>query len=450
MSSSNDYPSNTPKQSESTKQVASKQSPLFRTEVIDEQRSEWLGTVLLAPAISHTIYALVALSCAVGILALLIFGEYTRKERVNGWLIPEQGIFQVFAPRSGTIIEIQAKDGQIVKQADKLLTVSSDLQTKSGGTKKEAIKLLEQRRQSLRNERDTLNDLYQSKEAGLAAKIKATEDEIKYRRQEKKVQSQLVALANSASKGHRAARKKGIISQQKWRNIEADRLDQLMRLRVLEREMSVANRELHEFKAQLGAMPLELRQQLALIDRNINKIVQEITETEALRQVVLTAPVAGMVTALQSKLGANVNTTLPILSIVPEGSQLIVQLFVPSKAIGFIEQGQSVLLRYSAFAYQKFGHYRGVISNISRSSLAPSELSPQMRLISSANSQGKGNNQSVYSVEVTLESQFVDAYGKQLALQPGMLLEADILIERRRLYEWLLAPLYSLNESLKQ
>ena len=437
---------NSASNADSNQKPKEQETPLFRTEVIDEQRSQWLGSVLLAPSISHTVYSLIALGCAAAILALLIFGEYTRKERVNGWLIPQQGIFQVFSPRAGTISKILIKDGQHVKRAEKLLTVSSDLQTNSGGTKQAAIKLLQQRKLSLIDEKEILQQLFLSKRAGLEKKITATSDEIRHRQNEKKVQSQLVALANKSSAGHRAARKKGIISKQKWRNIEAERLDQLMRLRVLEREMSVANRELQAFQALYDEMPLEHQQALALFDRNINKLAQEITETEALRQVVLTAPVTGMVTALQSKLGANVTNSLPILSIVPEGSKLIVQLFVPSKAIGFISEGQPVLLRYGPFAYQKFGHYKGVVSSISRSSLAPSELSPQMRLISSP----KGTDQSVYSVEVSLAQQHVNAYGKHIPLQPGMLLEADILIESRHLYEWILSPLYSLSESLKQ
>ena len=37
------------------------------------------------------------------------------------------------------------------------------------------------------------------------------------------------------------------------------------------------------------------------------------------------------------------------------------------------------------------------------------------------------------------------AYGRPEPLRPGMLLEADILGERRKLHEWLLEPLYSLR-----
>jgi membrane fusion protein len=53
-----------------------------------------------------------------------------------------------------------------------------------------------------------------------------------------------------------------------------------------------------------------------------------------------------------------------------------------------------------------------------------------------------------YRVVVALDLQSVMAYGKAEPLKPGMLLEADILGERRRLIEWVFEPLYSLNGHL--
>ena len=49
----------------------------------------------------------------------------------------------------------------------------------------------------------------------------------------------------------------------------------------------------------------------------------------------------------------------------------------------------------------------------------------------------------LYRVRVRLERQDVTVYGRPLALRPGALLDASILLEQRRLYEWLLDPLYS-------
>src|SRR5215212_4712862 len=65
--------------------------PLFRPEVLAERQTQWLGTVLLAPRISHTAFACAALLTAAGILAFLVFGSYTRKAHVSGWLVSQQG-----------------------------------------------------------------------------------------------------------------------------------------------------------------------------------------------------------------------------------------------------------------------------------------------------------------------------------------------------------------------
>ncbi len=57
--------------------------------------------------------------------------------------------------------------------------------------------------------------------------------------------------------------------------------------------------------------------------------------------------------------------------------------------------------------------------------------------------------QSLYRVLVSLDQQGVLAYGRMEPLRPGMQLEADIMGERRKLYEWLLEPLYSVSGRLK-
>jgi membrane fusion protein len=120
------------------------------------------------------------------------------------------------------------------------------------------------------------------------------------------------------------------------------------------------------------------------------------------------------------------------MSLLPKGSRLQAQLLVPSAAVGFIEPGDSVLLRYQAYPYQKFGHHRGKVIRVSRSAIAPAG----------------GDGQSAepyYRVLVALDEQSITAYGKQEPLRPGMRLDADILGERRKLYEWVLEPLYSLR-----
>jgi membrane fusion protein len=190
-----------------------------------------------------------------------------------------------------------------------------------------------------------------------------------------------------------------------------------------------------------------MQKELALIDRNLAQLGQERAEAEAKREIVVTAPYDGTVTAIQAVPGAAANTTVPLLAVVPADSQLEAHLYGPSRAVGFVRPGQPVRLRYQAFPYQRFGHQEGVIESVSRSAVSPAELPPQLAGIvdqsNGAASPGGGRPEPIYRIVVRLARQDVQAYGQRFALQPGMALEADVLLERRRLYQWVLDPLYA-------
>jgi membrane fusion protein len=100
-----------------------------------------------------------------------------------------------------------------------------------------------------------------------------------------------------------------------------------------------------------------------------------------------------------------------------------------------------VLLRYQAYPYQKFGHYEGVLAHVSRSAMNPSELPAQLVGLTSV----VGTDEPVYRVTVSLTKQTVMAYGQPMPLQPGMQLDADVVIETRKLIEWVLDPLFALT-----
>jgi membrane fusion protein len=154
---------------------------------------------------------------------------------------------------------------------------------------------------------------------------------------------------------------------------------------------------------------------------------------------VLRAPRAGIVSTLLMKTGQHVASGQPLLSILPAGSKLEAQLLVPSSAIGFVAQGDRVVLRYQAYPYQKFGQQYGKVVQVSRSALSPAETASLL---------GQNISTPLYRVLVALDRQTVDAYGKAEALKPGMALNADILLDRRSLWQWVFEPLYGLRQQL--
>lgn len=109
-------------------------------------------------------------------------------------------------------------------------------------------------------------------------------------------------------------------------------------------------------------------------------------------------------------------------------------LFVPTRAIGFVRPGQKVRLLYEAFPFQRFGTYSGHVVSVSKTILSETEVAAPVQL-----------REAAYKVIATLDRPDVDANGQKIPLQAGMLLRADILLERRELVRWLLDPILNVR-----
>jgi membrane fusion protein len=424
----------------------SAQQPLFRSEVIEERRSQWLGTVLLAPRISQAVFTVFGVATATALLALLFFAEYPRKARISGWLVPDRGLVRIFPPVPGVIAQLGVVEGSEVERGKPLLAISTEVQSQSlGATQEEIARRLATRKNSLIEERRLQEQLYALQANELTDRLAAIRAEQDNLERERDLQRVRVKLAEESEIRQRRLRERGIVSVDRLQQAIEQKLDQALNLRALERNWAAIQGERLELEGEIRNRPLQYRARLAEIDRDIAALEQQLAETEASRQIVILAPQTGTVTAIQAAVGGSVTTSTPLLSIVPAGSQLQAQLFSPSRAIGFVRVGQRVLLRYEAFPYQKFGHYEGVVASASRSAVSSSELTQQLFGTLSVGTA----NEPVYRITVTLQSQTATAYGEPVPLQPGMRLEADVVIESRRLIEWVLDPLYTLTGKLQ-
>ena len=126
--------------------------PLFRREALNHKRETWLGEILLVRPTSFAVLTGFFLLIALSILAYLVWGEYTKKARVTGYVVPDQGVIKVFAPQPGTVTELRATEGQVVKRGDVLLILSVEKTNGQGSTQTEIRKHLDARRSSLEQE----------------------------------------------------------------------------------------------------------------------------------------------------------------------------------------------------------------------------------------------------------------------------------------------------------
>jgi membrane fusion protein len=241
-------------------------------------------------------------------------------------------------------------------------------------------------------------------------------------------------LAEQTNERYERIRAQGYVSDELFLAKRADLLEQRGRLQSLERDRSGIERQLADVASRTGSLELRYRNQIADLERSMTAADMDIAENEARREIVVTAPAGGIATGISAVVGQVVESSTPLAFIVPSDARLRAELYAPSRAVGFVAVGDEVLLRYEPYPYQKFGHYRGMVEAVSRTALP-----------ASARAESALGGEPVYEVVVALRAQTVTAYGRERELRAGMAVEADVLLETRRLYEWMLEPLYSLR-----
>ena len=198
--------------------------------------------------------------------------------------------------------------------------------------------------------------------------------------------------------------------------------------------MAARQNQLADTQYTLNQLPIVIAEKSQLLRNELSSVEQRMAEINGRRAFVIRAPIAGRVSALQASTGKLAEPNQLQLEIIP-ASILRAELLIPSRAIGFVRVGQRVSIRYEAFPYQNFGRYEGTITEISHNILAHSDVSSP--LITS--------EEPVYRVTAALDRQDINAYGKRVPLQAGMLLKGDIILDRRSLMRWVLDPLLSVR-----
>jgi membrane fusion protein len=419
-------------------------APLFRKEALENRHPKWYGEIILIRPLSFTVLTTCAAAIALILLAFLFFGTYTKRSTILGQLTPNTGVIKVYAPQTGIIKEKKVLEGQAVKQGDVLFVLSSERQSSTqGDTQAKISRQVASRQQSLQDEMVKTRRLHQEEQANMHKRLAALENEARKILNQMDGQKNRMKLAQDAVNRAQELLAQHFISKEQLQQKQADLLDQEGRLQSLERDQLAIARELANQQADLAAAPLKQENQLAQIERLLASTGQELTESEARRSVTITAPESGIATALGVEAGQLVDASKVLVNLVPQRAQLLAELYAPSRSIGFIKPNDPVLVRYQAFPYQKFGHARGKVISVSRTALSSQEISGANGINS-----GGANAEPMYRIMVQIEKQTIRAYGQNQSLQAGMLLDADVLQEKRRLVEWVLEPLYSLTGKL--
>ena len=376
------------------------------------------------------------LTIAVGSLIVFIcIAGYTRKETVGGYLAPALGTSNIFVPEQGTITAVHVAQEQRVAKGDLLLTIDTSQITADGvDVNATILKSLSLQKTLLTNQVNEEERTTRAEHARLTAAITSGQAELAQLSAQMQIQQEQIDLAqrlvDTAEKMHAA----GYMAAPELFSRKEGLLQARQGLSALKQRRVARETELAETRSTLEQMPTQSARRLQPLQSELAQIDQRSAEIGGRQSFSIRAPIDGRVANVQAKVGQIADPKKPQLDILPLESPLQAVLFVPTRAIGFVRPGQKVRLLYEAFPFQRFGTYSGHVVSVSKTILSETEVAAPVQL-----------REAAYKVIATLDRPDVDAKGQKIPLQAGMLLRADILLERRELVRWLLDPILNVR-----
>ena len=412
-------------------------SPLFRREVLDARKEHWLGPVRLTSSRLAWPATVLGIAMMATLLLLLAFGSYTRKERVSGRLVPASGLLAVPAPIDGTVSRLLVHEGDDTTPGQPLLELSTDLGNAAfpEGVGAAVGSELQHRKEILESDlADTIHSQSQQADAlrkrldTLSLQAKATRHRLRLRQLQARKARDLLDRV-------RPLEEEKVVSGIQMQQYETLAFDAEIEAELAKQADLDIQRQLAEAQAELEALPLLTRQRRSGISRSLSEIAESAARNEVESTLRLRAPGSGgTVASLAVDAGQAVAKGQRLLSIIPPDSPLQAELWAPSRAVGSLSVGTRVAMRYHAFPFQRYGQRYGHVVQISNSALSADEIRTRTGLELGA---------PAYRIVVQLDR--ASTSGQVLPLRATMTLDADLLLERRRLYEFMLDPLRHLK-----
>ena len=408
---------------------------LYRREAVEHAGQCSLGSTMITQPLTIRSLTLILLVITSLVITYLNFGEYARKETVSGYLKPDGGISRVYPAAKGIAGNLLVKEGELVKKDQPLLQVRVPHSLVDGEEVSEEI-LMELLGQKERLSKSRAREKQKAilKRDWQMTRLASLQDELIHLHRVQALQASRISLTSQQLKAVYHLKTRGYVSDNQWFQSRTANLTEQKELAQIAQRITQTDAEMKNARHQLKVLPVELQDKLALLDKEVSDLNQRITEIRARSNYLVTAPIAGVITAINVSTGDSIGDHRLILSILPRDSHLFAWLLIPSRAAGLTDDGQRVRLMYDSFPYQKFGTQAGTIISISDAAINPGDITGPMQV-----------HEPVFVAKVALQKNTITAFGEEKSLQADMLLTADIVLAKRSILDWMLNPLHALR-----
>ena len=413
-------------------------SNLFRQESIDHRVNNAQGKAFVNIPVSYRIYMTLLICITLCAILLVATGNYTRVEKVSGILRPSEGLIYIYATKNGVVKNLNVSEESNVELDSALLNISTSTHLANGTDyfldKSRSIK---KQLSNLDIKIDTERKLFQQNQRRQQLTIAEQNSYLLQLKHQIEVAAKLVKLKSEQFKHAEKMSEQGYLSKTEQSNSQFQLLIQQQELEQIKANFIARKNDLSKLKHELDVMPVKFERRLSEFNKQKEEFIIQLKSVSSNQELQIKSPIEGKVTAIQVNNGEQVHVGKLLMAILPSNAKLEAEIYLPSRAAGFIKKGQKVKLRYDAFPYQRYGVFDGTIIEESNITLSPDVLKGSINTLESS-----------YRIRVELMSQEVLAFGQSQQLRAGMQLEADIVLDEMTLLNWFLMPLYSIKGAI--
>jgi HlyD family secretion protein len=395
----------------------------------------------------------------VGTLAWAHFSKVDEVAVASGKLTPSEQMRPVRSIGNGNILSIHVKDGDRVQAGDVLVEKDSSITQAEIDRLEQSAQLIREDIARLEAERTGTNSTgvflqdqflaarlrdFESRQAGAIAEANRqlavmNETRVQLARLQDNLASARLIHANAIERESRmrelASSENGAISQFAYLSIQDELTTAQNNVNSLEREieaqaqiiqqseqayqatLNMSERLGSERQSEVLASLNQRRQDLAALEGQIAAARQQLALD------VLQAPISGTIYNLQASVGP-VQSGEELLSLLPEGEEMILEARILNRDIGFVEPGMRVKVKIATFPFQEFGTVDGEVISISADAVMDESLGL------------------VFPVKVKLNQQTIRTAGQiETRLLPGMSATGEIVIRQRSVLSFILEPI---------
>ena len=416
-----------------------KVSDLFRKQALENATKRLEGSVIL---INVPSFAMLSFFLVFTVFVSLIFvanSSFSSYERVEGILKSVGGELKVYPSKTGVVQQLFVHEGQEVKVGDNIGVIRTSVSKSDGQSEQEREKLqIETQIENLIKQKQFTVDRFKLESKRLNSNLLGARQRLESIQQQLALNQEHLQINQNLLRARERMHKTGNVTDVELESARIEVLTVKGRAQQYQAEIEELKANIERFENDLSGLPNAQLSELTALDNDISSLKRQSIKLENQIETLVQARQPGIITNINAPEGELAHENFPLLSIASLDRELIAELYVPSRARAFIANGQSVFVRFDAFPHQFYGDIKGKVYEVSNMLLFPSDWPNPLNL-----------KQPVYRVKVKLDSQAMIVSGEPVNLQQGLFLDADIVLEKRTILDYLISPILEIKNNLR-